>query len=233
MTKLIVGCPTALRSWILPTWKKYIDEAVPEGVDASFVFAVPESDTETLEMLGSWEHTQIVPTEEVKLVDEREWADLKSYDKMVTLRNSLLHYVRMHSPDYYLSIDSDILLNKDALTRMLDLCKTGADAASSMTFLDVRDPHCTNAASWKDQTRSGFRRHDSYGQYEVDVIMAIKLMGPLAYSTDYKFDRFGEDFGWSSNLKDMGGKVLFDATTRSKHVMKPKYLDLIDERVGY
>jgi len=236
MTDIIVGCPTVNRTWILPLWKEYVEEAVPDSWNLHYVFAVPEWDEETLELLGTWENTQIIPTEEVQRSStDRDWANLDSFNRMSELRNLILKFVRQHHPDIYLSLDSDILLSKKAFNEMFStLEEQHCNAVGGMTFLDPTDPTVTSAANWKNQnTCQQMKRIRPGTVVPAQILMAIKMMDNLAYNVNYDYHSLGEDFGWSKNAGTAGVKMYVDGRTPSKHVMDKKWLEIEDKRVGY
>lgn len=235
MNDIIIGCPTANRTWILPLWKEYVDAAIPVDWNAKFIFTVPEWDTDTTELISTWENAQIIPSVEPERPDYRDWANRDAYNRMVELRNSILRYVRGHHPDIYLSLDSDILIQKDVISNMIDTMTTfKANAVGGMTYLDPVDDLCTNVAAWADPlTKKGFRRLTFQGTYPVDVIMAIQMMDNLAYNVDYEYHDMGEDFGWCVGLNRAGASIYFDGREKSKHVMSPEWLEIVDSRVGY
>jgi len=235
MTDIIVGCPVANRSWILPTWKKYVDAAIPESWNLHYIFAVPMWDEETLELLGSWENTQIIPTEEPQRKDVRDWANTDSFTRMADLRNHILKFVRQHHPDFYLSLDSDILLRQQAFDDMYEtLTQQNCNAVSSITYLDPTDASVTNAANWRNpSTFQQFKRIAPGTVVPAGILMAINMMDNLAYNVNYDYHYYGEDFGWSKNAANAGLKMYIDGRTSSKHVMYPEWLEIEDKRVGY
>lgn len=235
MKNIIIGCPTRNRTWILPLWKEYVEAAIPEDWEYSFAFVVGQDDMKTMEMVGSWERTNIIPVDEPPIMEDvRTWADTSRFEHMAWLRNQLLGYARFRSPDYLLSLDSDILLHKDVLKNLIETAEQNeADAVGGLTYFDPQDKHVTNIANWREYNafNSGFKRVREPGVHPVDIIMGIKLLGPEGYNTDYIYHGMGEDLGWSQNM--VGKKIFCDGRQGSKHVMHPRYLELEDQRVGY
>ncbi|RTK94028.1 hypothetical protein EKI60_04710 [Candidatus Saccharibacteria bacterium] len=228
--EIIIGCPAAGRSWILPAWKKAVDAATI-GLNVSYVFAVPKWDSECLDLVSGWASTHILATDEAPRRDIRDWSNTDRYYHMSEIRNTVLKYVRQTKPSLFLSLDSDILLARDALNDMTEtLVVNGADAVGGATFLDSVDPTVTNVAHLED---SGKFRRVIPGQHQIDIIMAVKLMNERAYNVDYEWHQYGEDFGWSIAAAKAGCKIFCDGRTPSKHVMGPEWLDRIDKRVGY
>ena len=229
---IIIGCPVRNRNWILPFWKEYVEAAIPEGVEYSFAFVVGDDDMKTMDLVGSWERTNIIPVVDPEIDDVRSWADTTRYEHMAVIRNDLLEYVRFRQPDYFLSLDSDILLQEDVLTNLIEVAETqNADAVGGLTFFDPIDKGVTNAAYWRKGYGGGFKRVQTGGCYPVDIIMGIKLMAPEAYMTNYLYHRMGEDLGWSENMR--GKNIWFDGRIASKHIMHPKWLTMEDRRCGY
>jgi hypothetical protein len=233
--KLVVGCPTRNRTWILPKWKEYIDQGIPSDIDYEFVFVVGEDDSKTIDLLSKWDNVTLVKTVEKEIGDLRSWADKTRYEHMAYIRNLLLNKVREIAPDIYVSIDSDILLNKDTFESVFETFEqTDASAVGSLAYLDKVDKTITNAGMWIDPMRcKGFRRVKPGGSYNVDILMALKFMRPSAYNVDYSFHSLGEDLGWSRDIRANGLQLAFNGTVGNKHVMSPEWLEREDKRIGW
>lgn len=233
MIDLIVGCPVRQRNWILPIWREHVLMSAPKDVNVRFVFIVGSEDLETISKLSRWKDATLIPVDEDPLRFHRDWGNRNRYHHMVYLRNTLLSYVRVKQPDAFLSLDSDILLSRDTISQLLEtLSEKSFDAVGGLTYLDRVDRHCTNIGAWKPNS-SVFKRVVSNGVHEVDIIMAIKMMGERAYSVDYAYHKLGEDIGWSIRAKESGLTLGMDGRTPNKHIMVPVDLDRIDKRVGW
>jgi hypothetical protein len=232
--KLLVGCPTRNRTWILEEWREHVERATPGDWDLQYVFVVGIDDRETIEMLRSWPRTQIIYVEEPDPGPKRSWGSVGRYDHMVFLRNTMLSKVRYLEPDLFLSLDSDILIGQDTIRDMYEtLVDQEFDAIGGVTWLDPVDPYCTNVANWTSNQMKAFKRVQSSGHHAVDVIMAIKLMTPAAYNVDYCYHFYGEDLGWNKNMFLAKKRIGMDGRTPSKHVMSPDWLLRKDKRVGW
>lgn len=175
--------------------------------------------------------------------DAREW-NWARFERMVELRNTLLGTVRELEPEYFLSLDSDILLHEDAIANMVETIETMPwQAVGGKTYLSPPriNPKtgeelagCRSHPSWANVTRNGgLRRQDAEGVFPCDVIMAIKLMTMPAYGIDYEVHAQGEDTGWSLACAKHGVRVGWDGRVTSKHIMRSEDLDVIDPRCGY
>lgn len=229
-----VGCPVYRREWIIGRWFDHVQAAFEvAGVEPEFFFVVdPEDPTARIlnERSQSAGPLNLIYTEEDHARgDDRQWNWLR-YQRMADLRNLLLGAVRQRGPMYFLSLDSDVLLHRDALKRMMDLIN-GWDAIGSRCYMVPAYPSCPSYA--KLSSYGGLYRPDSHGTFEVDVIMAIKLMSPSVYDVDYVPHRLGEDIGFCTAARERGLKFGWDGGVCSKHVMRPVYLDRIDPRCDY
>ena len=226
--KVLVGCPVSAREWILPTWKEHTDAAL-EGFDFSYVFVNSVMDRESHALCSKY--GTVVPTVENKRADNRHWEAARVH-KMTTLRNTLLTYVRGAKPDIFFSLDSDILLHPDAFKMGFQLLED-TQYAWAVGLKCFMTPDSTMFPSNAMRAGTHYDRIRVSKPVEVDIIMAAKIMTPLAYNVDYSFENFGEDGGWSKNVKNAGGKLMWDGRITNKHIMQPEDLNKYDERAGW
>lgn len=233
--RIIVGCPIKDRSWILDKWFDHVEESIlPDNVVLDFAFVLPDSDPCLDIIKNRAPNALLVLTEESSDEYIRNWGPEERYREMCLYRNVLLERVRKEAPDYFLSLDSDILLQPSAISDMIETIReTKSNAVCAPTFLDQVDKRITNSGCYGPGKRS-FRRLEVGKLSTTDVIMAIKLMDIGAYNQDYEYDYRGEDFGWSQAAKRSGLKLVFAGHSEpNKHVMKKEWLDMVDKRCGY
>lgn len=228
--RLLVGCPVAHRDWVLPKWFDHVEGACAvAGVEPEFVFVCDRRDP-------SWACIEILAPEATLVScvttaggDVRRWGP-RRYAEMVVLRNELLGVVRDEKPDAFLSLDSDILVHPMQVEYLLNALHR-FDAVGGRCYMT---PQGVRFPSYAMLSRSGgLQRRDVEGVFPVDVIMAIKLMGPAAYEVNYRADPQGEDVGWSKACRERGLTLGWDGRLAAKHVMGPHMLDPVDPRVGY
>lgn len=209
-------------------WYAHAEVAAANAhVDPHYVFVQTLGD-DSLDDIMFTDNVTIISVDE-PLFQDRTWNE-ERYLHMVNLRNTLLSKVRDISPDLFLSLDSDVLLNPNFLRSSLSF--DGWDAVGGKVYLAKNRKEYPSYARLS-KTSGTLVRPDAEGFFKTDVLMAVKLMKPDAYNTDYKYDRRGEDIGWSLNCKDKGLSLFWNGTVSSKHVFLPERIGDFDERVGY
>lgn len=230
---LLIGCPVADRSWILPTWYEYVKRSCEyAGTDFNLVFMTSKDDDVTRKLVQSFDETvlELSDDEDAQPQDHR-WDDTR-YHRMVALRNGLLAGVRRLAPDFFLSLDSDILIHEELVSNLIETLTTrDCVAVGGKTFMTTSDNATASYAVFR--SNGNWDRHDTVSVHTVDAIMAIKLMSPEAYNVDYVYDRQGEDLGWSKSVTASGESLWFDGRVGCKHVMIREQLEKLDARVGF
>ena len=232
---ILVGCPLSDRMWILPLWFDHVEAAFSKaGLTPGYVFVVGNEDEETIDFLSSRDDTYIKIIQESKREDFRRWNHSR-YEYMSFLRNELLKVVRSQAPDYFLSLDSDILLHEDALVSAFDALDQhdSAWAVGLKCYMSTDSRVHPSMGNWINGSYGRFYRTDASDMAAVDIIMAAKLMKPQAYSVDYKWHGSGEDLGWSVAVRESGGKFVWDGRVANKHVMSKNLVNVVDKRIGF
>lgn len=228
---LLIGCPVYARDWIIERWLEHIEAAaLRAGVQADVLLLGPQGDLTfasgrrvarrlglRLDVVDSGEEPKSTGVAEVG--PWRTWSNGR-LAHMVRVRNQLLEAVRRIAPQYFLSLDSDVLLHESSISNMLDTVSTSSfSAVGGKTYLTPAGDH---APSYAVIDESGLLvRPSTNAVRQVDVLMAVKLMTPAAYSVDYEFDRRGEDVGWSLACARKGHLLGWDGRVTSEHVMVP------------
>jgi hypothetical protein len=229
---LMIGCPVAHRAWVLDRWFDHIEMAAKNAfVEPEFVFVGDPKDRSFEVIRRRAGDFTLVEVPNGKGDDTRVW-NQDRYRVMVDLRNRLLGAVRDLQPDYFLSLDSDILLHPFVLDSLLDdMAKDTYDAVGAKTYMTQTG---TNCPSWaRLSTRGDLQRYDTEGYFPCQVIMAVKMMRASAYGVDYELHVQGEDIGWSLACQRAGLKLAWDGRYGSKHVLAPHMLHCRDPRVGF
>lgn len=230
--EFVVGCPVYKRDWIIPRWFSHVEVAAARaGVEPVYAFVMDERDQATIDAIsdqhGVGYALNVLEPEEHD--DKRVW-NMKRFEWMTTLRNELLGVVRIIEPALFLSLDSDILLHPDAIKNMMETIET-CDAVGGKAYMTE---HGTRCPSWaKIKPNGSLHRENCDGVMDVEVLMAVKMMRPSAYTVDYVAHAQGEDIGWSLACREKGLKFRWDGRVANKHVMSREALHKVDERVGF
>lgn len=233
---ILIGCPIQKREWIIDKWFWHVMAACKiAGLRPGFIFVLDtqEEPLNTMIMNQAKLHNAtliLCDIPEEPREDKRTWNSIR-YHRMAYLRNLLLEGVRDFGPDFFLSLDSDILLHEQTIKSLVENIGD-YDAIGGKAYMTHTG---TNFPSFGliNNLNKMIRRYDVDGVIKVDVIMAIKLMKPSAYSISYSYDPQGEDIGFSRNCVEAGLKLAWDGTYGNKHVMRKQDLESFDSRVGF
>jgi len=238
--KLIIGCPIYKRDWILPLWIRCILKQSLDISNIGFVFETSPDDIATVKALHAWK--KIDPRIPLFIINERkdinhyehknngrQWT-LSKYHNMISLRNSLLRTVRGYQPDYYFSLDSDVLVqNPNTLELLIAHVKAGADAVSPLMYMTPVGVQFPSVMSWKNEVGAIAYRENSYplgSFFRSDIIMAAKMMSKDVYNqVDYVFHQQGEDLGWSANATQNGFSLFCASYIYAPHIMSPVHFE--------
>jgi hypothetical protein len=234
--KLIIGCPIYKRDWILPEWIKCLINQSIDMNDVGLIFETSPDDFETVNSLITWKKIdkrfplfEINERQDISHFEHqnngRQWT-MSKYHNMVSLRNSLLDAVRKYQPDFYFSLDSDILLqNPNTIELLMAHLKDGADAVSPLMYMTPTDNKYPSVMSWKDPEYDLAYRKSKYplGTYfQSDIIMAAKMMSKDVYNNvNYEFHKQGEDLGWCRDAAKKGFKLFSASYIYAPHIMSP------------
>lgn len=239
--KLVVGCPIYKRSWIFPYWARCFEIQSVALSDIGFIFETSPDDVDTINHLKRWRsiHPEIPLFDIVQRDDvphfeheknSRQWT-MSKYHNMVNLRNSLLTKVREIQPDYYFSLDSDILIkNPSTIELLLSHIDDGADAVNTLMFMTPVGVQFPSVMTWKKDEPDKAFRQDKYPIgtfFKSDVIMAAKMMSKEVYSNvNYEFHIQGEDLGWSLDAKRKGYDLFCASYIYTPHIMHEEMLQV-------
>ena len=233
---LLIGCPVYKRNWILPYWFSCIQRQTYGIKNIGFIFELGSNDQETFDFLINWQKKNSnINIFDIKIRDDishhaheegsRRWSFSK-YENMVSMRNSLLNRVKEIQPDFYYSLDSDILITNpntiDFLTSHIVSGKT--DAVNTLMYMTPFGVDYPSVMSWVNGTNyEKAHRNTDYPLgtfFKTDVIMAGKMMSKDVYNnTNYRFHTQGEDLGWSADCAEKGYSLHCASYIYTPHIM--------------
>jgi len=240
MTSVVIGCPIYKRDWIFPYWISCIENQEVDLSKVGFIFETSPDDEETISTLTRYKNARPhIPVFEIEIRNEiphfehkenaRMWS-MSKYSNMVFLRNKLLQKVREINPEYFFSLDSDVLLtNSNTINYLVSHIQDGADAVSPLMFMTPNDTMYPSIMNWLNEPGGQAYRKEKYplGQYfQSDIIMAAKMMSRKTYQTvDYELHSQGEDLGWCANAAKAGLKLFSASYIYAPHIMHKPMLD--------
>jgi len=239
MMKLFIGCPIYKRKWIFPLWASAIErQSIPLN-KIGFVFEAAPDDQETINLIMMWKnYHKEIPHLEINVREDlphfehsprsRQWT-ISKYENMVNLRNSVLKRVRELQPDYYFSLDSDVIIKNDStLELLIGHILDGYDAISPLMYMTPLDSNFPSVMSWVDKESFKATRNESYPigtVFQSDVIMAAKMMSKEVYNNiNYELHSQGEDLGWCADAARKGYKLGCASYLYAAHIMHEEML---------
>lgn len=218
---ILVGCPFRDRTWALPGWMEAVDEALDVAHQKGMViFAYPFGDYDATDAVEkSVRMAENITDYHTMCIDEpkdqgnRDWSYIRiSY--ITDIRNRLLKLVREIAPELFWSLDSDIKANPRALASAMELIDA-YDAVGTMVNMDP-----WGLPSYANLSQGGLLRYPTEGAFEVDVIMASKVMTKSAYNIDYVPHVLGEDVGWAIACRRANLRLGWDGREPSVHLLE-------------
>jgi hypothetical protein len=247
VTRVCVVAPVRERAWIIPTWLWHIDLQRSADVEVDIaVFYEGEGDGLDDGTYGLLAAEGERADHQVAILSNRAWRTPRDDDDVIQhrwrcsfyrylakLRNALQDWVESAGTyDYVLSIDSDILLSRGALPRLIEDAEKTGGIVGPLVNLDPA-PWCIawNYMTW-DKAHQGWaeRRWAELlplrsGVHEVDVLMACSL-APLGAGELPRWQESAqcEDVGWSENALAQGRRLYVDTDLVARHVMNRREL---------
>jgi hypothetical protein len=235
--KIIIGCPVHNRDTILNLYLDSLSKLYCYH-DLGFFFLANNCDDATTQLLRNFSHNRSCRIEFFNEIQSTSRRVGNRYHQLVDIRNKLREYLLQDSFDYYLSVDSDIMLPPQALMRLLE---HELDAVSGLVYndlhmggkRDVRQGHICNILSWSTKkNKQGYpmavhiRNYPDSELIPVDVTGACILMSRrVVEQVEYAFHPQGEDLGWSINLQMGGFQAFCDTSVRTTHLMTQAEVD--------
>ena len=237
---LLVGCPVYERGWVLPRWFDHLAEWT-QHVHVMFVFAYTPGSDDTMDIIEQktrevdalWTYETVT---EGNHSTQRNWGDRGRIETLAGLRNRLLGQARDIEPDYYLSLDSDILVPPWETFSLLFEGLKQFDAVAPLVYLGGGEISNVFYQRQRDIRRRVQKKQFYDTPQPVEIICAAKLMAPNLFNdqrVQYGYHGAGEDIYWSQQATSYGHKLGFDTRVKTKHIMQPEQLDKEDPRVGW
>jgi hypothetical protein len=225
--RIVVGCPVVERGWILPQYLGAI-EAQQVYADVVVVCLYTQSRDNTLDVLKEHDVDVVpglLPPRPRERLRDHIWSyDAGDYRYMTTLRNMLLSYViSTYEPDWFFSLDSDVLLSTKGVLRKLLICaeQHEANAVAPLVNVAKEPPPAWNYMHLRGSTAQRFRDEPlPVAPFKTDVIMAACMQDRVAQRVGWADHPQGEDVGWAVRAHSKGVKAVVDPRIVCAHAMR-------------
>ncbi|QCX32930.1 glycosyltransferase [Caloramator sp. E03] len=228
MEKIFLGCPVHNREWILPLYLKHIYNIDYPKHNITLCFILNDSKDRSKEILLDFkksyeaEYREIIVKEiNFNMPDDLRQNRIKNkiYERLANVRNEFLSCIK--DEDYVFSIDSDILVPKDSLLRLLSHKK---DIVSAIVYNDPKKKY-PNILIIKNGRITHFIDFPKNSLFEVDITGAVYLLkSEICKKVKYEYHSFGEDVPFCISAKKLGYKIWCDSSIFCNHVMYPYML---------
>lgn len=128
---VMVGCPIFNRAWVLPKWLDSLAQQTPHA-DIALSFCHTEGNDGTERIIAAEklrDRFRYVDVYNWKGGTEgvtHDWTDLGKLNTIAAKRNKLLELARHSDAEFYLSLDSDVMVPDGGLKTLLDTLQVSA-----------------------------------------------------------------------------------------------------------
>lgn len=242
--RILISAPACNRGWILPYYLRNLYNLSYPKEKISLYWIVNNCNDNTFQILSEFEHAHRNEYEKIKIDvfnNEKIPEDNRSeqirkqfiYEWLSTLRNRILDKCVEWDCDYLISCDTDILMRKDCIEKLLshdkDVC---AGLIANGYLFNPSNPFAF--PNILKRLENGHYKHiyNSYvknkeGLREVDFTGAvIAISKEVCKVSRYAPDlTYGEDLPWSKSVQSTGYKLYCDCSCYCQHVMSKELLE--------
>lgn len=237
MSKILIGAPIRNRAWVLPYYLAALDRLEYPKELLSFCFILNDSTDESRELLldfyDNHDSVTIMDINQGSPVDREDRQDRdKIYGPLAEVRNLLISHAAIIGADYLFSVDSDIIVPPDTLTRLL------AHQKDIVAALIYNDYHFNAHENYPNRFpnimihRNGLQSYRDYplnSLFEVDVTGAVYLLSrDVCQQVRYGYHIEGEDVHFCHEAKGKGFSLWCDSSIFCQHIMTREQLGSID-----
>ncbi len=226
--KTVVGSIIRNRAWVLPDYLKAL-WSMRVSDQVSYLFLENDSEDETLKLLQRFKRNKSAMrpitvksiTTGVPGWDHHRY----NYSNLASIRNQLLEMFLETDADFFMSVDSDVIVQPDTFERLLETHQRTAGVVGA--------PVCNIAdASLDGHTPGNFMvfergvlQHPAHyplaGEYEVDLTGAVYLIPRwvVEQGARYGEDPLGEDIPFCAAVKAAGCRIYVNLDAQCEHRM--------------
>ena len=240
--KVLVGCPIFNRAWILPRWLDAL--AAQDDVDLGIGFCHTEGNDGTERIIAAeklkdrFRYVDVYNFSGGTEDSTHGWTDLQKLDTIAAKRNRLLDMARHSDAEFYLSLDSDVIVPPGGLKALLDTLQT-TNAHAVCPKVWIWDAFFV--AGRYEKGKLAFLNRKTTGVHPVDIVTSgaclMKREVVNNTSVQYGVAVLGKDYGfapgseingwhgsecifWSRTAKAANFKLVANCNLSFKHHMK-------------
>jgi hypothetical protein len=221
MKKVLLGAPVRDRGWILPRFIEHVKALRLDDILLDTLFIANDCQDNTVELLNDSKFN----VKEVNGLPSKTKGSIRGkygYGHLANLRNILVEEFLKTDCDYLFSVDTDILLPKDSLVKLInhnkDICsmlvcnqngRSGKRAHNIMEY-NYKIGRMVHIHTWKENWL-----------IPIDLTGASYLINRevLEAGVRYKYDFQGEDVPFCKKAKELGFGIYCDTSLKPVHVM--------------
>lgn len=246
--KILIAAPVSSRGWILPYYLKCLTDIDYPKELISFYFIINNSNDDSEKILSSFKenYSQMYSTITIERYKSSHKAKDKriknvraeyTYNHLSILRNKILDFASIQNFDYCLSVDTDILVSKDILRKLLSHHKDVVSGVIYNGFLvnplkPWKYPNIMRLAPngcFEHIANSYVKNSATLSEsklVQVDGTGALVLISKeVCQNTRYGFHEQGEDLYWSLDCRQKGYDLYSDYSAYAFHAMSKELLE--------
>lgn len=254
--RILIGSPIRQKPNILQEFLNGLSEIEHNGIELEFFFVDDNTDYESTLLLEKYANNYKVllkkgtdlflqySNDQYKCNDVTHYWTDSLEEKVAGFKDAIIDYAKNHKFDYLFLVDSDIVLDKRTL---LKLISCNVDIVANVFWTqwfpgDVLRPQCfemkTMSGSKADVKKKTIDMHVQMripGLYEVNGTGACTLISYNALSKGVSFKKItnislhGEDRDFCVRANVLGFKLYMDTTYPAYHIYRDEYLDRVEE----
>lgn len=220
--KLVVGMPVKARAWCLRNWFGALEE---QEIEHGVLALLTPSDDETELILQEHGADVIYDTSEGRRqrdIDGHVWGKMSTFQYMADMRNELVRHALEMEADYFFSLDSDIILEKGALKKILQFAENHPGVVSPAVNMTTGGSTAWNTMDWVDRRFPNLpdRKVHMPKTGQRDVVMAAMLLDRSAMEVKWQAHQAGEDVGFCIDAWHRRVPLWWLAEVRCAHLMR-------------
>ena len=212
--RVMIGCVVRNRAWILPEYLKAIEAIEHDGKTIGFL--ENDSDDNTLDILEKSGHWILTTTTGYPNWKRGKYSE-NQYEHLATMRNKFLNLFMASEAEYLLSIDSDVIVPPDILTRLLAEADGRTIIGAAISNVPGQEIDGSTPGNFMIKQDDRIIHPPTYplaGTMTVDVIGAAYLIPRSAILEGVRYGQHpqGEDIAFSQAAQEHGYqlKVILD-----------------------